>query len=189
MQRVLRDIFAFDREEGPRAHMQRDEGAANTFGRQPFKKLRREMKARGRRGDCAFRFSVHGLVIEAVAIIGGARPGDIRRYRHVSVAGHDRFDCVAAAGRNHDRSLFVPRRDLQARSSPVPGKDDGVSRAEAPGGTGKCLPSAVRKPLNQRQREFDVGSAGFPKKDDLSAISSFSMATRSASVNIGVFEG
>ena len=56
------------------------------------------------------------------------------------------------------------RRDRQSRSFPVPGKDDDVSRAKPPGRTRERLPSAIRKPLDQCQGEFDVGSAGFASR-------------------------
>ena len=87
MHDMILGVLGAHGQEGAGPHMQRHPMAGDAARYERGEKRGREMEARGRRGDGALIPRIDGLIIGAVAVIGGAARGDVRRQRHVAQAG------------------------------------------------------------------------------------------------------
>src|SRR4051812_32035259 len=109
---MVLDAIDTDRLEGAVTDMQRDLGDLDPACGQCGGQLRREVQARGRRGDRSARLREHGLV--PIAIVDGVVPLDVGRQRHVA-DGVDRLvqrRSVLGPQANHAAPKPAPLEDL-----------------------------------------------------------------------------
>ena len=125
------------------------------LGKRPHQPLG-EMQPGGRRGDRALLAREDGLIVAAVARVGGTARGDVRRQRH----GAQRMDRLVERGAGKiegKRHLALLAAGLDGRGEAAEqadiaplAEDDAVARLEPLGRPGQSLPAIGRRAARSR---------------------------------------
>ena len=147
-------VVGLDRQEGAGADMEGQDFVADAGFGERRHQGRREMERGGRRRDRPFLAREHGLIIVAVARVGGAPAGDIRRQRHPPCLFEQQLDRLLAFEGQQERAVRGP---LARQRGDAGAEIDPVAVAQPPGVADEGAPGA--RPLALVQSGADPGLA------------------------------